>query len=114
MTAGKTVGYVRVRGLSADQLVEERMVRLQTQRIIGECERSGWLLDELFIDRGERAGDPSRPGLAAALQLVRQGGYSALIVGVFDRFDRFAGPDTDLVGLAAVGQTEGWRLIILP
>jgi DNA invertase Pin-like site-specific DNA recombinase len=109
MTSDKTAGYVRVRGLGADQLVEERMVRLQTQRIIRECGRCGWLLDELFIDRGEAAGDPSRPGLAAALELVHQGGHAALIVAVFDRLAR---PDTDFVALSAVAHAEGWRLIV--
>jgi DNA invertase Pin-like site-specific DNA recombinase len=109
MTAAKTVGYVRVRGLSPDQLVEERMVRLQSQRVMRECGRLGWLLDELFIDRAERAGDPGHPGLVAAVELVRQGGYAALIVAFFDRLARL---EAEFVALSAVAQAEGWRLII--
>jgi DNA invertase Pin-like site-specific DNA recombinase len=109
MTAGKTVGYVGVRGLSADQLVEERMVRLQSQRVLRECGRLGWLLDELFIDRSERARDSSHPGLVAALELMRRGGHAALIVACFDRLAR---PDAEFMALSAVAQAEGWRLII--
>src|ERR1700722_10380421 len=108
MTGGRTVGYVRVRGLSADQLVEERMVRLQSQRVMRECGRLGWLLDELFIDRGEPARDAGHPGLVAALELVRQGGHAGLSVAFFDRL---AGSEPEFVALSAVAQAEGWRLI---
>jgi hypothetical protein len=109
MTGAKTVGYVRVRGLSADQLVEERMVRLQSQRVMRECGRLGWLLDELFVDRGELARDSRHPGLLAALELVRQGAHVALIVAFFDRH---APPDREFMALSAVAQAEGWSLIM--
>jgi len=84
------------------------MVNLQTQRIARECERRGWVLDELFVDR---SGDSSGADevLRGALDVVRQGAHRALVVAVFDRFGR---PDPDFIALSRLAAAEGWTLVV--
>ncbi len=105
----KAVGYVRVRGLGADALVDDRMLKLQTQLVVRECERAGLLLDELFVDRDHRPQAAGHPALAAALDVLRRGGHAALVVAIFDRFARL---DAEYGALRARAATEGWTLIL--
>lgn len=108
---GNAVGYVRVRIGGGVALVDDRMVRLQTQRVVRESERRGWALDELFVDRDQPSGPggPGQPGLVAALEVVGRGRHVALVVAIFDRFTR---TDPELMALARQAGTEGWALIV--
>jgi hypothetical protein len=104
----RAVGYVRVRIGGGVPLVDDRMVNLQTQRIARECERRGWVLDELFVDR---PGDHPTTAevMSGALDVVRQGAHRALVVAVFDRFGR---TDPDIIALFRLATAEGWTLIV--
>jgi DNA invertase Pin-like site-specific DNA recombinase len=103
----RAVGYVRVRIGGGVRLVDDRMVKLQTQRIARECERRGWVLDELFVDRRET----DQPDWSGALDIVRQGGHRALVVATFDRFRR---SDPEVIALSRLAAAEGWTLVVAP
>jgi hypothetical protein len=109
MTNGEAVGYVRVRILGRDPLVDERMLRLQSQRIFRECERLGWTLDELFVDRTPPAHGSAFPALATALELLGQRRHRALVVAAFDQL---GGSPWDFMPLAALAQAGGWQLLV--
>ena len=95
-----------------DPLVDERMVRLQSQRVIRECSRRGLkLLDELFVDTAQRPDDLRQSGLGAALDVLRQGRHAALVVAIFDRL---AKDHPELMTLSARAEAEGWKLIVTP
>jgi DNA invertase Pin-like site-specific DNA recombinase len=103
--AERAVGYVRVRLGGRVALVDDRMVKLQTQRIARECERRGWVLDELFVDRHET----DQPGWSGPLDVIRQGGHRALVVAMFDRFRR---SDPEIIALSRLAAAEGWTLVV--
>jgi hypothetical protein len=102
---GLAVGYVRVSGLIGDPFVEVRMIRLQTQRVVRQCEHSGWTRDELFVDRDRL----TNPGLTGALELIRQHRHQALVVAFFDRLTV---AQSELVALYGTATEEGWVLIV--
>jgi DNA invertase Pin-like site-specific DNA recombinase len=109
MTSGEAVGYVRVRILGRDPLVDERMLRLQSQRILRECARLGWTLDELFVDRKRPAEGSAYPALGAALELLDQRRHQALVVAAFDQL---GGSSSDFRPLTALAQAGGWQLVV--
>ena len=94
-----------------DALADERMVKLQSQRVIRECARRGWSLDELFVDTALRADDLWPSGLGGALDVLRQGRHAALVVAIFDRL---ATGHPELMTLSARAEAEGWKLIVAP
>src|SRR5438876_10613378 len=79
----RAIGYIRVS-------TTDQGVGLDAQRVGIEnaCEMRGWLLAEIFEDRGFSGKNLKRPGLAAAIDTVESGQASALIVSKLDRLSR--------------------------
>jgi DNA invertase Pin-like site-specific DNA recombinase len=84
----KAVGYARARAVPTNPLAEDAMIAAQTRAIATERERRGWILDELFVDRGRSANDLTRPGLVRALSLLAADGHVAMVVERLDRVTR--------------------------
>ncbi len=81
------VGYTRV---STDEQASSGL-GLKAQRTLSEaeCERRDWKLVEVFEDAGTSGKAVSgRPALAKALEAVRGGDASALVVAKLDRLSR--------------------------
>jgi DNA invertase Pin-like site-specific DNA recombinase len=64
----------------------------------------------MYADAGVSAKSLSRPGLAAALEALRDGRGSALVVAKLDRLTRSV---HDATGLMAQAEREGWGLVAL-
>jgi prepilin-type processing-associated H-X9-DG protein len=104
----KAVGYVSARAVPSDPLAEEAMVARQTRAIAAECERRGWILDELFVDRGRSVDDLTRPGLLRALNVLAADGHVAMVVERLDRVTRRPAFFAELVG-----RSRGtWELVV--
>jgi hypothetical protein len=76
---------VRARAVRSNQLAEDAMIPGQTGAIAPECERRGWILDELFDDRGEERQRFDRTGLVGALSVLAADGHVAMVVERRDR-----------------------------
>lgn len=104
------VGYVRARTVPANPLLDQRLIGEQLERIAEFCERQGWVLDELFVDRGVGANEPVRPGLTGALEVLSRGQHTALVVTSLDRVTR-SPADMDSLRTRAAG--EGWHFVTI-
>jgi DNA invertase Pin-like site-specific DNA recombinase len=85
------------------------MIARQTRAIASECERRGWILDELFVDRGSSATDSTKAGLRAALDLLAAGGHVAMVVY---GLDRIASRDVDWLDIELSRATGTWELVV--
>jgi DNA invertase Pin-like site-specific DNA recombinase len=85
---------------------------LQAQReaILSEVSRRGWELVDLVEDAGWSAKDLRRPGIRAALQVLKEGRADALVVAKVDRVSRSL---ADFTRLMQVAQRQGWALVAL-
>jgi DNA invertase Pin-like site-specific DNA recombinase len=79
----RVVGYTRV---STDEQATSGLGLKAQRALIGaECERRGWELVQVFEDAGASGKAVSgRPALAKALEAVRGGDASALVVAKLD------------------------------
>jgi DNA invertase Pin-like site-specific DNA recombinase len=102
------LGYVRV---STEEQADSR-AGLEAQRaaILRECRRRGWKLVELVEDAGYSAKDLKRPGIQAALEVLRRGDARALVVAKLDRLSRSM---LDFTAVMAKAQKQGWALVAL-
>lgn len=104
----RVIGYIRV---STDEQRESGAgLAAQRAAILSECERRGWHLVEIAEDPGFSAKDLKRPGVKAALELLRKGGADALVVAKLDRLSRSM---LDFSGLMATAQRQGWAVVAL-
>ncbi len=94
----KAIGYVRVS--SRKQADEGRSLEDQREAIIRHAVLSGYELVDVFADGGISGGkgEEKRPGLAAALDSIRESRAGVLIVKHVDRLSR----DQDLAGYLKV------------
>ena len=106
----QAIGYVRV---SSDrQQREGESLGMQRDAIMREAVLSGLDLVEIFEDGGISGSkdETKRPGLAAALDAIRTGAASVLIVKHADRLSR----DGDLAGYLRVRvKREGGTLVVI-
>jgi DNA invertase Pin-like site-specific DNA recombinase len=103
------VGYVRI---SAKGNGESTSLASQRELVIRECALGGFDLLRIFEDDGVSGmkGEGSRPGLAAALDAVRSGAATVLIVAHADRLAR----SSDLAGhYRVVVQEAGGRVVVV-
>jgi DNA invertase Pin-like site-specific DNA recombinase len=103
------VGYVRARVVPYSTSAEDGAISAQMRAISTECERRGWILDEIFVDRGASANDPNRPGLIGALTLLGAGDHIALIVTELDRLTR---ETSDFLALQTTAAAAGWHVVV--
>lgn len=102
------IGYLRV---STDEQVESG-AGLQAQRaaILAEAARRGWTEVRFIEDAGFGGGSLARPGLAIALEALRQHRADTLVVSKLDRLSRSL---VDFAGLMARASREHWALVAL-
>lgn len=82
----RAIGYVRV---STEQQAQEGVsLDAQKVRIQAHCTALDITLVEIIADEGESAKSLDRPGIQAALKMLRQGKADALIVVKLDRLTR--------------------------
>lgn len=102
------MAYIRVS--TEEQKGSGAGLAAQRQAILGECDRRGWQLVGVIEDAGYSAKDLRRPGVRAALELLRSGDAEALVVAKLDRLSRSM---LDFAGIMASAQKQGWGLIAL-
>lgn len=106
--ANKVIGYVRV----STEEQRDSGLGLADQRAVIEAEasRRNWTDVEVIADEGFSARNLVRPGIARALDMLRAGEASVLVVAKLDRLSRSL---LDFAGLMATAEREGWRLVVL-
>lgn len=100
----RVIGYLRVS--TADQ---EHGIDAQCASIAGEASRRGWEV-VWFEDEGKSGKDVDRPGITAALEMLRLGESSALVVAKRDRLSRSL---PDFARLLEVSGKQGWAIVAL-
>ncbi len=102
------IGYVRVS--TDEQAVSGLGLSDQRSVIAAEASRRGWTHVEYLSDEGFSAKNLSRPAIATALELLRKGGASVLVVSKLDRLSRSL---LDFATLMDRARKEGWQLVVL-
>jgi DNA invertase Pin-like site-specific DNA recombinase len=102
------LAYVRVS--TDEQRSSGAGLAAQRAAILAECERRGWHLTDVIEDAGYSAKDLKRPGVRAALDVLREGGADALVVAKLDRLSRSM---LDFASIMAAAQKQGWGMIAL-
>lgn len=85
---------------------------LADQRAVIEAEatRRGWQEVTYLSDDGYSAKSLARPAIATALDMLRTGQASVLVVSKLDRLSRSL---LDFANLMATAEREGWQLVVL-
>jgi len=106
--ADVVIGYLRV---STDEQAESGL-GLADQRAVIEAEagRRGWSGVDWVVDDGYSAKNLSRPGITEALERLRSGEASVLVVSKLDRLSRSL---LDFATLMDQAKREGWQLVVL-
>lgn len=106
--SGKVIGYLRV----STEEQKDSGLGLADQRAVIEAEatRRAWSDVEVIADEGFSAKNLMRPGIARALDMLRAGEASVLVVAKLDRLSRSL---LDFASLMDTAQREGWRLVVL-
>lgn len=106
--ASKVIAYTRVsteeQALSGLGLADQRKV------IAHEAARRNWSDVEYMADEGFSAKNLSRPSIAIALEMLRRGEASVLVVSKLDRLSRSL---LDFATLMDRARREGWQLVVL-
>lgn len=102
------LAYLRVS--TEEQAVSGLGLADQRQTIAQEADRKGWSNLEFVTDEGYSAKSLARPGITDALERLRRGQASVLVVSKLDRLSRSL---LDFAGLMDRAKREGWRLVVL-
>lgn len=104
----RAVGYVRV---SLDIQAQEGVsLDAQRLRIQAHCTAMDIRLIEIVTDAGESAKSLNRPGIQAALKMLKQGKADALIVMKLDRLTRSV-KDLGMLCEMYFGDSKPWSLL---
>src|SRR3954470_9045072 len=104
------IGYLRV---STDEQANSGAgIEAQRAAILTEAQRRGWSEADIqwIEDAGYSGKDTRRPGLRLALEVLKRGEASGLVVAKMDRLSRSL---LDFTTIMATAQREGWALIAL-
>jgi DNA invertase Pin-like site-specific DNA recombinase len=104
----RVIGYIRVS--TEEQHSSGAGLAVQREQIVRECERRGWHLVDVVEDAGYSAKDLKRPGVQAALEVLRLRAADTLVVHKLDRLSRSL---LDFSGVMATAQRQGWALLAL-
>jgi DNA invertase Pin-like site-specific DNA recombinase len=104
----RALGYTRVS--TTEQADSRAGLEAQRQAIASECKRRGWELVDVIEDAGYSAKDMKRPGVQAALEVLRSGEASAIVVAKLDRLSRSM---LDFSRIMNRAQQESWALVAL-
>jgi DNA invertase Pin-like site-specific DNA recombinase len=104
----RVIGYTRVsteeQAISGLGLADQRAV------IAAEASRRGWTDIDYMADEGFSAKNLSRPSISTALDMLRTGDASVLVVSKLDRLSRSL---LDFATLMDRARREGWQLVVL-
>ncbi|MGC4109547.1 MAG: recombinase family protein [Nocardioides sp.] len=106
--SNKVIGYLRVS--TEEQAVSGLGLGDQRGVIAAEAARRSWTDVEFLSDEGYSAKNLSRPAIAAALDMLRRGQASVLVVSKLDRLSRSL---LDFATLMDRARREGWELVVL-
>lgn len=106
--SGKVIGYLRVS--TDEQAVSGLGLGDQRSVIAAEAARRDWTDVEFLSDEGYSAKNLSRPAIATALDMLRTGQASVLVVSKLDRLSRSL---LDFATLMDRARREGWELVVL-
>src|SRR5688572_20963811 len=104
-TVTRAVGYLRVS--TADQATGLEAQRL---RIEQECERRGWMLVAVKVDRGVSGRAKVRPARSEAQAILDAGGADVLVAAKFDRLTRSV---VDFGHLIERSNAKRWGIVVL-
>ena len=104
----RVLGYLRVS--TSEQADSRAGLEAQRAAILTEAKRRGWSEVTILEDAGYSAKDMRRPGLAAALAMLKGREADALVVSKMDRLSRSL---LDFAGIMGRAQKEGWALLAL-
>src|SRR4051812_1863523 len=104
----RVVAYVRVS--TEEQRTSGAGLHAQRAAIAAECERRGWTVVRVIEDAGFSAKDLKRPGVQAALDVIKRKEADALVVSKLDRLSRSM---LDFTGVMATAQKQHWALVAL-
>lgn len=106
--SSKVIGYLRV---STEEQAVSGLGLADQRAVIGaETARRGWDDVEYLSDEGFSAKNLSRPAIAEALEMLRKGEASVLVVSKLDRLSRSL---LDFATLMDVAKRQGWQLVVL-
>jgi DNA invertase Pin-like site-specific DNA recombinase len=106
--SNRVIGYLRVS--TEEQAVSGLGLADQRAVIRSEAGHRGWADVEFVTDDGYSAKNLSRPGIASALEQLRKGEASVLVVSKLDRLSRSL---LDFATLMDRARREGWQLVVL-
>jgi len=104
----RVLAYVRVS--TSEQADSRAGIEAQRAAILAEAKRRGWEQVEVIEDAGFSARSVNRPGLTLALDRLKRGEASVLVVAKMDRLSRSL---LDFAGIMQRAQREGWALVAL-
>ena len=104
----RVLAYLRVS--TSEQADSGAGIEAQRAAILAEAERRGWAHVEFIEDAGYSAKSLKRPGLADALDRLKRGDATVLVVSKMDRLSRSL---LDFAGIMQRDQREGWALVAL-
>ena len=103
----RVLGYLRVS--TEEQAREGVSLDAQRHRIEAHVAAQGWELVSIESDNGiSGKAVKNRPGLRRALGALKKRRADALLMVALDRLSRTT---TDVLGLAARSEREGWRIL---
>jgi DNA invertase Pin-like site-specific DNA recombinase len=103
----RVLAYLRVS--TTEQADSRAGIEAQRAAILSEAERRGWSV-EFIEDAGFSAKSLKRPGLTLALDRLKRGEASVLVVSKMDRLSRSL---LDFAAIMQRAQREGWALVAL-
>jgi DNA invertase Pin-like site-specific DNA recombinase len=104
----QVIGYVRVS--TEEQSNSGAGLAAQRAAIEAECQRRGWQLVKIIEDAGYSAKNLRRPGVQLALETLKRGEASGLVVAKLDRLSRSM---VDFSKIMATSQRQSWALVAL-
>jgi DNA invertase Pin-like site-specific DNA recombinase len=104
----QVIGYVRVS--TEEQSNSGAGLAAQRAAIKVECLHRGWTIVHMIEDAGYSAKDLKRPGVQIALEALKDGDATALVVAKLDRLSRSM---LDVTTVMATATAQGWALVAL-
>lgn len=102
------IGYVRV---STDEQVDTGAgLAAQRAAITAAATQRGWTMVDVIEDAGFSGKNQKRPGLMLALEAMKRGDASVLVVSNVDRLSRSL---LDFAGIMDMAEREGWACVAL-
>lgn len=102
------IAYARV---STEEQVTSGLGLADQKAVIGaEANRRGWADVVYLSDEGFSAKNLARPAITEALELLRTGRASTLVVSKLDRLSRSL---LDFANLMQTAKKQGWELVVL-